>query len=90
MIHSVNAAINTSLPIRRRSRLVQIGEAAMRAELLAALEAHNWNLAAAGRSVGLAGASSVLRMIPKLNLAAEYNAAKRDGRVTPGKRIAHV
>lgn len=58
----------------------------MRAELLSALEAADWNLSAAARTCGLSSPSNVLRMIPRLNLAAEYNEAKRDGRIKSGPR----
>lgn len=75
---------------KERPRILQTGDAAMRVELLAALESANWNMTVAARECGLAGPSSVLRMIPRLGLSAEYDAAKRDGRVSPGSRASSL
>lgn len=75
---------------KERPRILQTGDAAMRAELLAVLESAKWNMTVAARECGLAGPSSVLRMIPRLGLSAEYNAAKRDGRVSPGSRASSL
>lgn len=75
---------------KERPRILQTGDAAMRVELLAALESANWNMTVAARECGLAGPSSVLRMIPRLGLSAEYDTAKRDGRVSPGSRASSL
>ncbi len=73
-----------------RSEYVRIGQeasqAAQRAYLLVKLRAHDWNLTATARSTGLANASNVTREIRKLGLIAEYQAAKKAGKISRGPR----
>lgn len=64
--------------------LADIGRAAQRAALLAALEKHRWNLAATAEAVGVTSSSNVLRSIKLLGLDAEYAAAKASGKIRPG------
>lgn len=71
---------------RTKSRLVQIGEDAMRKALLDALEAADWRLTDAAELLGLNGPTNVLRGIRRLGLSAEYEAARSAGKVRPGIR----
>jgi transcriptional regulator of acetoin/glycerol metabolism len=75
-------------PKRTRSRLSRIGDDAMKAALLAALEAHAWHLSATAEALEMAGPSDVIRSMRRLGLHAEYEAARRDGRIKPGVRRA--
>ena len=73
------------------SKFARVGREAMhraqRALLLDALEREGWCLARAGRSLGLGGhCAPVLRAIRCVGLTPEYERARRDGLVRPGRR----
>ena len=70
------------------SRLTDIGNAAKRAALLATLERHGWHCGNAAAELGMdAGAlgAALRALAPEV-----YAAAKRDGRITQGRRCAAV
>jgi transcriptional regulator of acetoin/glycerol metabolism len=59
----------------------------LRASVLrAVLEHHAWNLTRAAQTLGLAGPASVMRMLGDAGLSAEYQRARRDGRVSRSRR----
>lgn len=76
----------TATPTRRRSRLVLIGDAAMRDLLLSELERCDWRLTDAAESLDIGGVSGVLRAIRHLDIVAEYDAARLAGKIRPGPR----
>ena len=59
--------------------------AAKRELLLRTLDANDWNFAATARALGLTGTPAVIRALNEV-APDEYERAKRDGRVAPGKR----
>ena len=61
---------------RRKSRLVCVGEEAMRTELLRTLQANGWNLSATATQLDMAGSGNVARAIRKLGLDENYRAAR--------------
>jgi transcriptional regulator with GAF, ATPase, and Fis domain len=73
-------------PERARSRLVEIGDDAMRKALLAELRRADWNLSTAAEALGMTSAANVLRSIRRLGLVEEYDAAKASGKIRPGGR----
>lgn len=84
MLSPVNAP--TTLTERRRSLLVQIGDDAMRAALLDALEAADWRLTVVATRLGLDGPTNVVRGIRRLGLMPQYEAARIAGKVRSGVR----
>lgn len=72
---------------RRRSRLALEADAAARALLLATLTRCDWNLTATAEALELTGPSNVLTSIRRLGLTAEYEAARRAGKISPGNRV---
>ena len=59
--------------------------AAKRDLLLRTLDANGWNFAATARALDVAGTPAIIRALNDV-APDEYNRAKRDGRVAPGKR----
>jgi transcriptional regulator with GAF, ATPase, and Fis domain len=76
----------TADPARARSRLVEIGDEAMRKALLAELRRTDWNLSSTAEALGMTTGGNVLRAIRRLGLVDEYEAAKADGKIRPGGR----
>lgn len=74
---------------RVKSKLTLAGEeGALRAKrdlLLITLDANGWNLSATARDLDMSTAGAVIRALNEL-APDEYERAKRDGRVSPGKR----
>lgn len=74
---------------RVKSKLTLAAEegarAAKRDLLLRTLVANGWNFAATARALDLAGTPSVIRALTEV-APDEYDRAKHDGRVAPGKR----
>lgn len=67
-----------SVSDRKKSKLVRIGEEAMRRALLEALVASEWNLTHTAEALEMTSASSVLRSIRQLGLLDKYkNERKR-------------
>lgn len=83
---SARAPSRRPKPERTRSRLVEIGDDAMRKALLAELRRADWNLSAVSDALNLSGAGNVLRAIRRLDLVDEYDAAKSAGKIRPGAR----
>jgi hypothetical protein len=73
---TVDHAAQTEPTKRPRSRLLAVGDAAMRDELRVSLQRNAWNLTHTAEDVGLADAGNVLRMIRRLGLMGEYNAVR--------------
>ena len=73
-------------PPRQKSGLTEIGEAAMRAALLATLEEKAWNLTHASEALRMGGPSTVIRALRNLGLAAEYERARKRGDIVAGRR----
>lgn len=63
----------------------EASRAAQRAALLAALAARSWNLSAVARELKITDTSAVIRALKSL-APDEYEAAKKDGRIAPGRR----
>ena len=78
-------ATATATAVGNGSTLVEISRAAQRAALLVELARHRWNLTATAKSLGLAGASNVVRSLRSLGLEPEYEAAKARGDVRAGR-----
>lgn len=70
---------------RPKSGLVEIGEDAMRAALLAELQRQGWNLTRTAEALRMSAPSNVIRAIKSLDLEAEYEAAKARGEARPGR-----
>lgn len=74
---------------RPKSKLTLAGEeGALRAKrelLLSTLAANSWNLSATARDLDMLTAGAVIRALNEL-APDEYERAKQDGRVAPGKR----
>jgi transcriptional regulator of acetoin/glycerol metabolism len=62
---------------RKKSKLVQIGEEAMRRALLEALVTAEWNLTHTAAALEMSSASHVLRSIRQLGLMEKYKAEKK-------------
>ena len=91
MLTTDMATTKTTKPAKaRKLTLAEVGrEAAKRAQrdtLLAELRAQDWNLSAVARELGLSNPSNVLRSIKTLDLDAEYESAKDDGKIVKGPR----
>lgn len=59
---------------------------ARRAMLLRVLKECDWNLSATAEKLQITNASTVIRAIRDVGLEAEYEAAKKTGRIRPGPR----
>lgn len=74
---------------RQKSKLTLEGERCAaegkRALLLKTLERHGWNLTATAAALEMGFAQSVVRALNEL-APEEYEAARRDGRISPGNR----
>lgn len=86
---SVPAPKPTRADGRAKSKLTLAGEeGALRAKrelLLKTLDDNGWNLSATARELEMATAGAVIRALNEL-APDDYDRAKRDGRVSPGKR----
>ena len=74
---------------RKKSKLTQVGDDAkrdaMRKALLAELKRQDWNLTHTATALDLMTPSAVIRAIHDLGLDDEYEGAKADGKVAPGR-----
>lgn len=74
---------------RRKSALTRIGDEAkrdaMRKALLKSLRENDWNLTVTAEAMEMASNVSVIQALQDL-APEEYEAAKADGRISPGKR----
>ena len=71
---------------RKKSKLVQEGEAAQRKLLLKTLVAQSWSLTGTANVLEMSSASDVLKAIRHLDLVREYEAARASGQVKSGPR----
>lgn len=62
--------------MRRKSVLMEIGDAAMRKALLATLIDHNWNLTHTATMLRMTGPADVIRSIKRLGLSEAYETAR--------------
>lgn len=74
---------------RRVSRFTRVGNdakaAAQRKLLLDTLKQNGWNLTATAEALEMAALANVIRALQEL-APDEYEAARRDGRISPGNR----
>jgi hypothetical protein len=87
MLTSMTVATTMPAPERRRSRLVREADAFASALLLTELTRLDWCLTAVAASLELSGPSHVLHAIKHLGLSAQYDEARRTGKVSPGNRV---
>lgn len=76
MIAVVAPKKTKAAPERRKSKLVQIGEEAMRRALLEALVTADWNLTHTAQALEMTSASHVLRSIRQLGLLEQYKSER--------------
>jgi transcriptional regulator with GAF, ATPase, and Fis domain len=74
---------------RKKSKLTQVGDEAkrdaMRKALLVELKRQNWNLTHTATALELMTPSAVIRAIHELGLDDEYEGARAEGKVAPGR-----
>jgi hypothetical protein len=63
------------------NKLIEAGNAARKALLLATLEEHDWNLTRAAIALGISGPSNTSRELKKF-APKEYAKARKEGRIT--------
>lgn len=77
-------------PERRKSKLTEIGDEAMRRALLEALVVHDWSPARVAEALRMNGAANVLRAIKMLGLSDDYEKARTALGLKPGPRPGSV
>lgn len=71
---------------RKKSRLSEIGDEAMRRALLEVLVGNDWSLTRASDALRMGGSANVLRAIRQLGLTGAYEDARARLNIRPGPR----